>query len=103
MSWQTGSRLAAALKLPNPQRLPNKSGPCGAGVSLHALSELAAELSRRPVVRHAGSRHPQSQHRTDCKAGVYACRDALMFDQVQAPSLQYALELVKSTIHEADS
>jgi hypothetical protein len=51
---------------------PNES--CGAGVSLHAPAELAAELSQRPAVRHADSRHLQSQHRTDCKTSVHSCR-----------------------------
>ena len=31
--------------------------PRGAGASLHALAELAAELSQRPAFRHADSRH----------------------------------------------
>ena len=48
--------------------------PTKGSVSLRALAELAAELSERPAIRHADSRHLQSQHRTDCKTGVHFCR-----------------------------
>ena len=67
-------RAGVTLEPSQPQKLPNISRPCGARVSLRALAELAAELSQRPAVRHADSRHLQSQHRTDCKTGVHFCR-----------------------------
>ena len=37
-------------------------------------SARTARTLQRPAVCHAGSRHLQSQHRTDCKTGVCACR-----------------------------
>jgi hypothetical protein len=52
----TQSRLAeiGQIGAAQPQGLPNISRPRGAGVSLRALAELAAELShQRPAVRHA--------------------------------------------------
>jgi hypothetical protein len=55
-----GSRKWTRLELPN--------------ASLRDLGELAAELSQRPAVRHADSRHLQSRYRTDRKTDAHFCR-----------------------------
>ena len=71
---QSGLAETDWIEATQPQRSPNILRPCGAGLSLRAPAELAAELSQGPAVRHADTGYLQSQHRTDCKTGVHSCR-----------------------------
>jgi hypothetical protein len=86
-----------------PQGLPNISRPCGAGVSLRALAELAAELSHRPTfaMRTLGTCGRTIE--PIAKPMSTFAGHLLMFDPVQAPPLRHAFESVNAAILKADS